>query len=117
MAEQTRTVALPIDSRYKDTAKLFDSSGRIYFDLWEEPQEIAADRDSTLQHVPIDSDVGRLDLLSHAFYRNTVPWWAIAAANGIRDQVEDVQDVVEQDVRKALVIPRSVAVQAFLTRR
>lgn len=112
-----RFVPLPIDSRYKDTPKLYDAEGRVFMDLWVEPGEIATDQGSTLQALPIPSDVGRLDLMSENYYQNTVPWWVIAAANGIRDQVEDLQDSVNAEPRKMLVVPRSVAVQAFLTRR
>lgn len=111
-------IPLPIDSRYKDTPKLFDVEGNVFMDLWVEPGEIAADRDSTLRHIPIPSEVGRLDLLADTYYSNVVPWWVIASANGLRDQVEDMQELVSQENnRKMLVLPRAVAVQAFLTRR
>lgn len=112
----SRQVTLPVDSRYKDTAKLVDSTGRVFMDLWVEPSEIAQEKGSTLQHLPIPSEVGRLDLLADLYFKNVVPWWAIASVNGLRDQVEDMHDAVTQSPRKMLVIPRAVSVQAFLTR-
>lgn len=110
-------VPQPINSRYKDTPKLYDSQGRVFMDLWVEPGEVAADRDSTMQALLLPSDVGRLDLTAQESFQTPIPWWAIASVNGIRDQVEDMQVAVEEDPRKMLVIPRTVAVQAFLTRR
>lgn len=111
-----RQVAIPIDSRYKDTVRLKSADGKIFFDLWEEPVETAEDQGSTLSHLPLPSDVGRLDLIADTYYQNVVAWWALCAANGMRDQVEDMQEAIEQRPRKMLTIPRAIAIQAFLTR-
>ena len=111
-----RKIPVPIDSRYKDTPILEDADGNIFPDLWVEPAEIAEDQKSTLRHLPIPSDVGRLDLVSNVFFNTTVPWWSIASINGIRDQVEDMQAAVEEEPRKLFVIPRQASVQSFLTR-
>lgn len=112
----SRQVTIPIDSRYKDTARLESSDGEVFYDLWEEPLETAEDQGSTLNHLPLPSDIGRLDLIADLYYQNVVPWWAICAANGMRDQVEDMQEAVAQRPRKMLTLPRSVVIQAFLTR-
>lgn len=112
----SRQVTIPIDSRYKDTSRLESSDGKVFYDLWVEPVETAEDVGSTLSHLPLPSDVGRLDLIADLYYRNVVAWWALCAANGLRDQVEDMQDAIEQSPRKMLTIPRSVAIQSFLTR-
>lgn len=112
MAER---VSLPPTSRYKNTPLLRDADGAIFFDLWVEPSEVAGDQDATTRHSFNDAEVGRLDSVSHQHFQSVFAWWAIAAKNGIRDQVEDMnpENLMDPEDRD-LIIPRRVAVQNFL---
>lgn len=111
-----KTVRSLPHSRYKDTPKLEDSEGNVFIDLWVEPLELATDSVATITHTPIDSEIGRLDLLANQYYESVNAWWTIASRNGLRDQVEDMSTGMQKIVRFLLVIPRRVAVQNFLGR-
>ncbi len=89
MAESTKRVILPINSRYKDTDLYADVDGNAFFGPWEE-LEIQDPSDYELYQIK-SKDIGRIDVLAYDFYGDPTLQWVIMNFNNIIDPIFDLE--------------------------
>jgi hypothetical protein len=78
------------DSRYgltKVTIDQFIVPGRRRFGIWQVP---ALKLETYGRHVVMPGEVGRIDNIAYKYYNTCQYWWAIAAANKIKNPLDDL---------------------------
>lgn len=107
-------VSFPRLSRYVGTAvyQLRDGAGGLtnsnVLGVWERPIDFT-NYQFDVYHIVSRDEVGRLDIISNAYYNTPHLWWAIADANGINNFLDDM------DAGDELGIPRYEDIQQALT--
>jgi len=88
-----RELELDLTSRYRDTplyttSYTFTRGDVTFFGTLEKP-DISLDNAS--YYTILDTDVGRLDLVSNKYYGTEALWWVIALVNQIIDPLVDME--------------------------
>lgn len=106
-----QTADISNDSRYKDTAVIYDENlSRTFLELWERPPELDDMELNSAQYLVQQKDIGRLDIIAYEYYGNVRLWWIIAAINNL---VNVFRDMYEGQV---LIIPDRTEVEAYVAR-
>ena len=107
------TVALPKNTRYKDTPAFSEMSlNNTSLGLWDAPTEFQTPANSWNTYTVIRADIGFLDRVAFVSYGDGYEylWWVIAQANKIIDPEVDMYQ------GQSLVIPPLTTVLAFVSR-
>lgn len=106
----TQTVVPKESDRYKFTRLVNDPTVGTRDSLWR-PPKFRSDFDY-VEHVVVQQDVGRLDLLSQKYYGQPYYWWAIALVNNIGNSFTELHAANGEKVKARVSLLNALSEEA-----